>query len=194
MKRVRLLILTGLIIAALALVAVPAFAGPPYPVTELNSSFEGDKDGDNIPDKWNVKGDVLRVCDHQYASADNCMMVFKPSDSKAAVWQTLSPEGWKVVTEEAMCVYMDGYTGMMGLDSDRAYVGYNIHWADGSSYTLYAAHPGGTHPIDFIYFYWDFPDCNPTIPDPVQMRWGVLSFPGDGYLGVDGIRIVQPGP
>ena len=62
MKRVRLIILTGLVIAALFAAVVPAlavptqsrFRHPQYVILWVT------RDGDNQPDKWNTKGDVVR--------------------------------------------------------------------------------------------------------------------------------------
>ena len=190
MKRLRLLILTGLIIAALAAAVIPALAsGPSIP---LNSSFEGDKNGDNIPDKWNVKGDVLRVCDHQYDSYDNCMMVFKPSNKAAAVWQILVPDEWVVVTEEASCYWGADYSGAINLDPERAYFGYIVYFVDGTNYTIYTDWPGGTYPMQYWQSYWEFPDCTPDLPDWEMVKWGVVSYPGEGYLGVDYLQMIPP--
>ena len=189
MKHLRLVILTGLLIAALALAVIPAF-GAGYG-TVLNWSFEGDKNGDNIPDKWNVKGDVLRVCDHQYASYDNCMMVFKPSNKSAAVWQILDAESdlWIVITEEAACQVGEGYLGALTLDSGRAYFGGIVDYVDGSQISAYFLLSDGTYPISHEVFNLNLPICLPDTPDEAGVRWGVLTFPGDGYLGVDYINI-----
>ena len=189
MKRIRLVILTGLLIAALALAVVPALAAGPNYGEILNWSFEGDKNGDNIPDKWNVKGDVMRLCDHQYASFDNCMMVFKPSNKAAAVWQILDAEAysWTVNSEEALCVVGVGYVGAYNLPSERALLGAMINYTDGSQITAYILMHGGTYPINGEVFELTLPNCNPDLPDKAEAKWGVLTLPGDGYLGLDAV-------
>ena len=192
MKRVRLLILTGLLIAALTLAVAPALAGLPHVI--WNWSFEGDKNGDNLPDKWNVKGDVLRVCDHQYASFDNCMMVFKPSNKAAAVWQILDYEtgDWTVVTEEASCGFGGGQIGALNLDTERAYYGRIYDMKNGTRYTLYGTIDGGTYPIGVQVVHVTVPNCIPNVVSEdniATMRWGVLTYPGEGYLGVDSLYI-----
>ena len=186
----RIVLLTGLLIAALALAVIPALAGGDIDEA-LNWSFEGDKNGDNIPDKWNVKGDVLRVCDHQYASLDNCMMVFKPSNKAAAVWQILDadPETWTVLSEEASCEIGYGYVGAIGLDSERALLGGIVNYTDGSQITAYVLINGGTYPISHHTFDLTMPTCTPDLPDQADGMWGVLVLPGDGYLGVDYLNI-----
>ena len=189
MKRVRLVILVGLVIAALFAAVLPAMADP---FVGGNWSFEGDKDGDGNPDKWNVRGDVVRLCNHGYPATDACMMVFLPSNKVAAVWQRIEGENKIVVAEEASKENL-GHAQFMAkqLDSYRAHFGYEIVYPDGTTILLYDYFIGGTYGVRTQVFYDYVGGWGKTLEDDLlngvvdHVSWGVLTLPGDGYLGVD---------
>ena len=191
MKRIRLLILTGLIIVALFAAVIPALAV--IPISPLNNSFMGDQNNDNIPDKWNVKGDVFRTCSHPYypgSTIDPCMMVFPPSGKSAALWQHAPVNVAIVIIEEGIPVEIGrARMGAKKLDSYRGYFGLRLHLADGTTMTLYDEVPGGNYPIDHYGFMdnvGNWAADGLVIPD---VTYGILMLPGDGYLGIDVLRL-----
>ena len=191
MKRVRLIVLTGLAVVALVAAVVPALAHNPV---EFNWTFMGDKNSDNVPDKWNVKGDVFRVCDHPYTSytMDACMMVFPPSNRAAALWQRITAgeiyPSWLVVTEEASHEFIgEAYGATKAFDAYRGYYGVRLTFDDGFRVTVYDMVPYGHNPFGYMSFYdyigvWGA-QYGPE--DVVDYTYGFLVTPGDGYLAVD---------
>jgi hypothetical protein len=194
MKRFRMLILVVVIIAALTAVAIPALAADPFYTG--NWSFEADVNGDGHPDKWNVKGAVYRLCDHGYATYDDCMMVFPPSNKGAAVWQRYNSDGSLVVVtgEEVESTYLgQGVFGAKNFDSYRAYFGYRIVYPGGENVLLYDDIPGGTYPFTNLFFSALVGSWGKDLGDDIyygnidHLSWGVMVLPGDGTLGVDWI-------
>jgi hypothetical protein len=185
------------VIAALFAAVLPALADvTPDPL--LNQSFEGDKNGDNIPDKWNTKGDVFRLCNHQWTSYtyDDCMMVFPPSSSGAALWQRLNGEkfSWVVVSQEGESVGLGGaWYAAKQLDWGRAYYGGIVYGPD-TKYVIYTEIDGGTRNFNFESFsaVCGVTDCakvEAMMGDGTiyELSYGFLVLPGDGYLAVDWI-------
>ena len=191
MKRVRLVILAGLVIAALTMAVLPSLAADPFDAG--NWSFEADNNSDGQPDKWNVKGDVVYLCDHGYPASDDCMMVFLPSNKAAAVWQRFDGEHKiTVVTEEGSKENLGNAQFMAKqLDSYRAHFGYQIVYPDGTTILLYDYFPGGTYGVRSQVFYDYVSGWGKTLEEDLfngnveHLSWGVLTLPGDGYLGVD---------
>ena len=192
MKRTRTIILATVLVIALFATVLPALADGEV---EFNWSFMGDKDGDNVPDKWNVKGDVFRVCDHPYTSYtyDACMMVFPPSNRAAAVWQRATdPLHIIVVTEEGSLEDIGGFFGATkALDAYRGYFGVRVKVSDGSVFTVYDYIPYGhntwnTYVMSAKIGGWgdDY-----EVDDITEAMFGILMTPGDGYLAVD---MIQP--
>jgi hypothetical protein len=193
MKRIRTIILAAVILAALFATLVPALALDPYDA--VNYSFEGDKNGDNIPDKWMVAGDVFRTCNHPYYPGmvpTPCAMIFPPSNHGAAVWQVLPSELHTLVVlfEEGYPTLLgEGVVGAKQLDWYRAYYGVRLTHEDGTTITLYDDIRGGTYPfevqewVDSVGTWVLGENTWPVV------KFGILVFPGDGYLGVDSASI-----
>ena len=201
MKRTRTILLATMLVIALFVAVLPAFG---HFFDELNWSFMGDKDADGDPDKWNVKGDVFRVCDHPYTSytADACMMVFPPSNRAAAVWQRVTDldampvyPSWIVVTEEGSNEFIGEFYGASkALDSYRAYYGVRLTFSDGVTVLYYDEVPGG-HNHFSTYLFYDIVELEGLaydLDDLAQVTYGVLAGPGNGYLAVDYIIPEHP--
>ena len=190
MKQLRTTMLAGVIFIALIVAIVPALAVDP----PLNNSFMGDANNDNIPDKWNVKGDVFRTCDHPFTAytTDDCIMVFPPSSKTAALWQRANLDIIIIVGEEGSSEFIgSSVMGAKKLDSARGYYGLRLHLEDSTTITLYDEIPGGNYPFDFYLFYDTVGPWIDGLSIP-EATWGILMFPGDGYLGVD--RLTPPIP
>ena len=182
MKRTRTIILAGVLIAALFVAVLPAFA-----VAELiaiNYSFMGDQNNDNIPDKWNVVGDAFRNCTVNYLT-DACGMIFPPSASKAIVWQQLPADiAVEALSEEPTVTTGLSILGAKQFDWGRGYVGMRAVGDDNSVVTVYDSVNGGTYPFNFFQF-------TDTVGGWIEgfesdnVKIGIVVLPGDGYLAVD---------
>ena len=194
MKRTRTFILVGVIVATLFAAVLPSLAVVVDPSTALNWSFEGDKNNDNIPDKWNVKGDVFRTCDHPYYPGDTltpCAMVFPPSSKSAALYQDVNGEfSVEVLTEEGETVVLAlALAGGKKLDWYRAYYGIRFDLPDGTTITLYDDVSGGNFPFSKHFFLDTAGSWAKNGFSTDSFRHGILVLPGDGYLGVDEVSI-----
>ena len=199
MKNVRLVILAALLVAALFAAVFPALAISPD--SRLNQSFEGDKNGDNIPDKWNVRGNVLRVCDHPYTALDACAMVFLPSNRAAALWQRIDelPGSWTDLEEGVLVNFAEGQVAAKQLDDYRVYAGVRLYHPNGTVYTLYNEVSGGSYPFNYSAFGTVCGEtctelilgvADGTRRDPSSF-YGFLVRPGDGYFAVDWLRFID---
>ena len=191
MKRVRLVILTGLVVTALFAAVLPALAVPDLYDTH-NLGFMGDKNGDNVPDKWNVTGDVFRACNHPYTAytSDSCMMVFPPSNKAAALWQRYDNDDdliWVVLEEGQLWTIGGTLRGAKRLDWYRAYFGIRFYYTDGSEIVVYDSIPGGNYPFTWQNFEHTFsgPGADPRTDNQASVLTGIMVLPGDGYLGID---------
>ena len=191
MKLNRTLILTTVLVVALFAAVIPALAIDPG--TLLNDSFMGDQNNDNIPDKWNIKGDVFRTCSHPFypsSTNDPCMMVFPPSTETAALWQHAPVETTFLIVEEGVPSEIGrAWMGAKQLDAYRGYYGLRLKLHDDTMVTLYEEIPNGTYPFGHHEFMDNLGSWAKTSFSVPEATYGILMFPGDGYLGIDVLRL-----
>ena len=193
MKLNRALILTAVLIVALFAAVIPALAIDP--LTLLNVSFMGDSNGDNIPDKWNVKGDVFRTCSHPFypvSTNDPCMMVFPPSTERAMLWQHAPVKVGFIIIEEGQPAEIGrAWMGAKQLDTYRGYYGLRLDLGDGTMVTLYEEVPGGTYGFGHHSFMDNLGSWAIDGFYVPEATYGILMLPGDGYLGLDLLRLPE---
>lgn len=194
MKRIRIVILTAIVVAALFAAVIPALAEDPWYF--FNMSFTADNNGDGLTDKWHLKGDTVWVCgvNHPTLYYDDCIVVIKPSSKGAAVYQQFTCD------QDFYCHFVhpsEEYVAWIGqagiaakqLDGGRAYFGHRIAYHDGTVAVFYDEVPGGNYDFTngpYTNFYdgvgWWAEDFNENVK---SVTWGVLALPGDGYLYID---------
>ena len=188
MKKARLILLTAVVMIALVVAVVPAFANH---VFDQIQSFERDLDGDGEPDFWKLVGDVHWYCHDSMMYDGYCGVIFNEAHYPAAAYVGQNASGI-YTNEEGVPDAFGAYVVAQGLDENRAYMGFAYQCIDGSTPKIYGKVPGGTYKgwisVPGIISGFDTPECYLQ-----NIRAGILVMPGYGRILFDAVDMNLPG-